>query len=99
MAAFMSNDPETSRDQTRSKPIEGPESKAGKAIEEGRRERKGRRGEQRFYVRGSFIDDTDEEEVPDSSATGSDPTAAVRNCGVLTYRAQSGVPIACSSGF
>jgi hypothetical protein len=62
----MSNDPEASRDQTRREPIEGPEHKTSKAIEEGCRKRNMCRSEQRLDVRGGLVDDTDEEKVPDT---------------------------------
>ena len=67
----MSNDPEASRYQACCEPIEGPERKTGKGIEEGCRKRKVRRSEQRLNVRGRLVDDTDEEKVPDA-VTGSD---------------------------
>ena len=67
----MSNNPEASCDQTRTEPIEGPEYKTGKGIEEGCRKRKMRRSEQRLDVGGGLVDDTDEEKVPDT-VTGSD---------------------------
>lgn len=61
----MSNDPETGSDETSRKPVKGPECKAGKGIEGRRRKGNVFRGEERFYICGGFINDTDEEDVPD----------------------------------
>ena len=62
----MSNDPETGSDETSGKPVKGPEGKAGKGIEGRRGKGNVFRGEERFYICSGFINDTDEEEVPDA---------------------------------
>ena len=67
----MSNDPEARPDQTRGEAIEGPERKRGEGIEEGCGKRQVRWREQRLNVHGGFVDDTDEEKVP-NTFTGSD---------------------------
>lgn len=66
VAAFMGNDPETCSDQASGKTVKGPEGKAGKGIVGGRGKGNVIRGEERFDICGGFINDTDEEEVPNA---------------------------------
>jgi hypothetical protein len=65
VATLMSNNPQTGSDETSRKPVKGPECKAGKGIEGRRGKGNAFRGEERFYVCGGFINDTDEEDVPE----------------------------------
>ena len=62
----MSDDPETGSDQASGKTVKGPEGKAGQGIVGGRGKGDVFRGEERLDIRGGFINDTDEEEVPNA---------------------------------
>ncbi len=68
----MSNDPETGGDEASSKTVKGPEGKAGEGIEGGRGKGDVFRIEERFDICGSLINDTDEEEIPETVCGASD---------------------------
>jgi len=68
----MSNDPETGGDKASSKTVKGPEGKADEGIEGGRRKGDVSRIEERFDICGSLINDTDEEEIPETVCGASD---------------------------
>ena len=68
----MSNDPETGGDEASSKTVKGPEGKAGEGIEGGRGKGDVFRIEERFDISGSLINDTDEEDIPETVSGASD---------------------------
>lgn len=66
VTALMTNVPESGTDKARGKAIKGPEGKASEGIETGRRKGDVLRGEERFYISGSVIEDTNKEDIPDT---------------------------------
>ena len=93
----MSNDPKTGSDETSGKTVKGPEDKAGEGIVG--RGGKGNVfwGEEGFYIGGGFIDNTDEEEVPDAVCVCDASDAVMCTTykvgrGKLTHKARSGMP-------
>ena len=94
----MSNDPKTGRDETSGKTVKGPEDKAGEGIVGRRGKGNVFWGEERLYICGGFINDTNEEEVPDAVCV-CDASDAVMCCTTydvgrdkLTHKARSGRP-------
>jgi hypothetical protein len=66
MTTLVSNDPETSCDKASGKSVEGPERKAGNGIKVGRGKGEMLGGEKGLNVRGNFINDGNEKQVPDT---------------------------------